>query len=127
MSDTTFGGLHKSYSSKPQGAGQGNGAAPQLWAVISSKMFQMLHTLDLTTKVISPIPNTDMLLVGFAYVDNSDLFTYSLEHNVQETVNKMQAIVNAWEQAAKVTGGAIAPIKCWWYLIFFYWEDEKNI
>ena len=126
VSEKTFGGLHNNFSAKPQGAGQGNGATPQLWAVLSSKMFHMLHTLGLTTKVVTPISNTNMMLVGFAYVDDSDLFTYSLDHDVYETVKKMQSIVNAWEQADKVTGGAIAPLKCWWYLLFFEWDDEGN-
>ena len=126
VSAETFGGLHANFTNKPQGAGQGNGAAPQLWAIVSSKMFEMLHTLGLASTIIRPISGIDMAIVGFAYVDNSDLIAYSRTHNVQQTVQKMQKVVNAWEKAAKVTGGAIAPLKCWWYLVFFEWDAENN-
>lgn len=84
------------------------GAAPQIWAIVSSKMFAMLHKLGLATLVKTPISDTGLWLVGFAYVDNLDLFTYSLTHNIDETVQNMQKIVTAWEAAVKVTGGAIA-------------------
>ena len=123
LSEETFGGLEEGYTQKPQGSGQGNGAAPQIWAILSSKMFGILHDLGLATLVQTPISNTGLWLVGFAYVDDSNLFTYSLDHNIPETVAKMQQIVTAWEQAAKVTGGAIAPVKCWWYLIHFEWDE----
>ena len=126
VSEDTFGGLEEQFIHRPQGAGQGNGAAPQLWAVVSSKMFETLHDLGLATCVKTPISGIDMMLVGFAYVDDSDLFTYSTTHDVQETVKKMQQIVDAWEKTAKITGGAIAPVKCWWYLINFEWDDNGN-
>ena len=124
ISDETFGGIEKGFTQKPQGSGQGNGAAPQIWAIVSSKMFAMLHELGLASVIKAPISGTSLWLVGFAYVDDSDLFTYSKSHDVEETVKKMQCIVTAWERAAKVTGGAIAPLKCWWYLVTFQWNKH---
>ena len=126
VSEETFGGMESNFSHAPQGAGQGNGAAPQLWALVSSKMFSILHELGLATIVSLPISGTDLHIVGFAYVDDSDLFTFSTSHDINETVNKMQIIVDAWERSAKLTGGAIAPLKCWWYLIMFEWNDNGD-
>ena len=126
VSTETFGGSHPSYTNKPQGSGQGNGAAPQLWAIVSSKMIEMLHTLGLASTIILPLSGTEMSIVGFAYVDDSDLIAYSKSHDIHQTVQQMQRVVNAWERAAKVTGGAIAPLKCWWYLVFFEWDDKNN-
>ena len=123
VSDTSFGGYESNFTNKPQGTGQGNGAAPQLWAVISSKMFSVLHKAGLASVIQSPISGVDLWLVGFAYVDDSDLFTFSKTHDVHQTVQKMQILVDAWESTAKVTGGAIAPLKCWWYLIEFTWDE----
>ena len=126
VSVDTFGGKHDRYSKKPQGAGQGNGAAPQLWAIVSSKMIKMLHTLGLASVLITPISGTSLSIVGFAYVDDSDLIAFSHKHDIHATVTQMQKIVNAWERAAKVTGGAIAPLKCWWYLVAFEWDEQNN-
>ena len=126
VSNESFGGADEAYTNKPQGTGQGNGAAPQIWAVISSKMFQVLHKLGLASVIKTPISDNDIWLVGFAYVDDSDLFSYSKTHNVKETVQKMQDLVEAWEKTAKVTGGAIAPVKCWWYLVEFIWDNEGD-
>ena len=125
VSEKTFGGMDKQFRRKPQGSGQGNGAAPQLWAVISTKMFEILHSLNLATLITMPISGTELTLVGFAYIDDSDLFSFSQTHDVDTTVKQMQEIVDNWELAAKVTGGALAPNKCWWYLIEFEW-DKKN-
>ena len=113
------------FSRKPQGSGQGNGVAPQLWAVVSTKMFDILHSLNLENVITCPITGTDMNLVGFAYVDDSDLFAWDAS-NAEATVQKMQKIVDNWEMAAKVTGGALAPEKCWWYLVRFQWDVDGN-
>ena len=118
-SSQTFGGLEDGYQHKPQGAGQGNGAAAQLWAVVSTKMFEMLYAIGLVNKMYLPISNSELVLVGFAYVDDSDLFCISPDNDTTLTVTKMEEIVHSWEKAAKVTGGAIAPSKCWWYLLRF--------
>ena len=104
VSINSFGGSDDKFTNKPQGTGQGNGAAPQIWAVISSKMFKVLHKAGLASVLRSPISGSDLWLVGFAYVDDSDLFSFSKTHDVQHTVTKMQQLVNAWEKTAKVTG-----------------------
>ena len=35
----------------------------------------------------------------------------------------MQQALNSWEEGLRLTGGALAPDKCCWYLIDFVWED----
>ena len=125
VSESFFGGNHEKYNCKPQGAGQGNGVAPQLWAVVSTKMFAILHKLNLSNLIKIPIEGTSMYIIGFAYVDDSDLFAWD-PNDVDATMEQMQTIVDKWELAAKVTGGAIAPQKCWWYLVRFNWDDDGN-
>lgn len=44
-SSATFGGKEEGYEHSAQGTGQGNGAAPQIWAVLSTKMFEMMAEL----------------------------------------------------------------------------------
>ena len=72
-SSQSFGGFEKEFTCNPQGAEQGNGTAAQPWTVVSTNMFEILHLLGLSNVMSSPISGTDLVLVGFAYVDNSDL------------------------------------------------------
>ena len=115
-SQLTFGGKEPGFSNKPQGSGQGNGAASQIWTVVSTKMFKMLHSLGLANFIYSPIDGMELVLVGFAYVDDSDLFAFTTTDSIEQMATKMQTIIDSWQKAAKVTGGAIAPAKCWWYI-----------
>ena len=125
-STKTFGGKEKGYEHNAQGAGQGNGAAPQIWAVLSTKTFEMMAELGLDTELLTPVSKEELRLAGFAYVDDSDIFVSRLDDNIHQLVDKLQQLVTNWELAAKVTGGAIAPEKCWWYLLEFEWDEEAN-
>lgn len=80
-------------------------------------MFEMLHSLGLSNIIFTPILGTKLVLVGFAYVNNSDLLAYSLENNSAETAKKMQSIIDSWEKAAT---------KCWWYMVEFEWDENCN-
>ena len=63
-----------------------------------------------------------MMFCGFTYVDNSDLIA---EGNTGDTtLNKMQQGINLWEGLIKATGGAMPPLKSWWYLVDFVWGPE---
>ena len=125
-SSQTFGGYEIGYKHKAQGAGQGNGAAPQVWAVISTKMFKMMERLGLDTSLFTPLSKKELKMAGFAYVDDSDIFVCRMDEDIESLITKMQRLVEHWELAAKVTGGAIAPEKCWWYLLEFGWDTQSN-
>ena len=87
-------------------------------------MFEILHSLGLSNFMSTPISGTDLVLIGFAYVDDSDLFAFSTSADRDSTATKMQKIIDSWQQSAKVTGGAIAPEKCWWYMLDFEWDNN---
>ena len=125
-SKITFGGLEDGFSAKPQGMGQGNGAGPPVWAIVSSRMFQILKKRNLVAKFSRPISAKELELCGFAFVDDSDIIATSNNVNdPQATITKMQHTLDAWEAAAKVTGGALEPNKSYGYLIYFKWKDGK--
>ena len=115
----TFGGYAPGYVHKAQGDKHENKAAPQIWAVVSAIMFQMMEELGLDTTVFTPLTKEQLSLVGFSYVNDSDIFVCQLDRAVDLLMEKMQLPVKNWELAAKVTGGVIVPEKCWWYLIDF--------
>jgi hypothetical protein len=68
-SDMSYGG-QGSYSLPPMGAGQGNGAGPQMWSVLSSVLFLAMHMEGLSTSFCQKITQKFLSLVGFMYVDD---------------------------------------------------------
>ena len=59
------------------GIGQDNGLGPTLWALISSKLLLMMWNAGHGVCVTSALSNTIVALVGFAFVDDTDLFCAS--------------------------------------------------
>ena len=126
VSKTTFGGVEEGFLAKPQGVGQGNGAGPPIWAVVSSRMFQILKKRNLVARFSRPFTRQDLELCRFAYVDDSDIIaTSSNVNNPKETLKTMQETLDCWEATAKVTGGALEPSKSFGYLIYFNWKRGK--
>ena len=79
---TAFGDSEKTYSRLelpfrfgPQGVGQGNGAGPPVWTVVSLAMFAVLKKRGLATKMVTPITKQKMEVCGFAFVDDSDVIS----------------------------------------------------
>ena len=89
ISEDSFGGLDERYTSRPQRFGQGNGAAPQGWSGISSKMFNVMHLRGMTTTFYTPVSILGLELSGLAYVDDADMFADADgENNPQKTLEK---------------------------------------
>jgi hypothetical protein len=101
----------------PQGVLQGNGCGPTLWSILSSCIFQILQQQGHGNKIRSSIQDIQLELTGFAYVDDTDLL--QVDNDVKEVVKKMQAKISDWNKTIGVTGGILAPQKCWWYLVTF--------
>ena len=127
MSSTSFGGKEKGYKAAPNGLGQGNGAGPSVWSIVSSKMFQVMHSRGASTTITSPITNDTIDICGFAFVDDTDLIAMSPDgcNDPSESINRMQYVVNEWEAVSKSTGGALVPKKCWGWIISFKWINDN--
>ena len=127
-SSKKYGG-QENYRAPIMGVGQGNGCGPQVWAAVSSAMFEVMRKRGLTTHFCLPITKESLSLCGFSYVDDTDLIqamgTTSTSNNPEETIQKMQESVDCWEGVATSTGGAIATDKSWWYIIHFDWNNGK--
>lgn len=61
-----------------------------------------------------------LALAGFAYVDDSDLI--QVDDSTMIVARKMQETLNTWTDSRGVTGGILAPHKCWWYLVDFAYK-----
>jgi len=55
------------------GIGQGNGAGPAIWAVVSTPILDILRSMGFGFSYIIPISDHFIRFVGFAFVDDTDL------------------------------------------------------
>jgi hypothetical protein len=128
---TAFGDSRRFFSARRgpvpiQGVGQGNGAGPQIWALVSTPIFNMLRSKNLGMKVHTPISHQELLLVGFGFVDDTDLvFSNEKCQSAKDAAQGLQEAVAAWEGGLRVTGGALEPAKLLWYPIEFGWKSGE--
>ena len=74
---TTFGDsesvLVNSDGTPFQGICQGNGAGPTIWVAVSAPLLDMMRNAGHGVKFTAPLSNTKDSLVGFAFVDDTDI------------------------------------------------------
>jgi hypothetical protein len=109
------------------GMGQGNGAAPASWAVISTPILEIMRKRGQCTVVFKAfISGKKLKIVGFAFVNDKDLLQASIlgMQTYNEVAQDMQQGLDLWEGLlAKGNGWALVPDKSYWYLIDFKWKD----
>jgi hypothetical protein len=105
-----------------QGVGQGNGAGPQIWAVVSTPVLNLLRHEGYGAYFQKA---TTISFVGYAFVDDTDLCITGQNPNDTEAdvALRMQQALDLWEGHIRATGGAIVPEKSHWYLIDFKWQQ----
>ena len=107
-----------------QGVYQGNGAGPIIWAVVSSPLLQILNEEGYGTFFQTALTNQPIRIVGYAFVDDTDLIQTAKESETfQDVLQEMQHAMNLWEGLIKNTGGALAVDKCRWWGVDFQWQD----
>ena len=127
---TAFGESRSTYSADNpdfrlpvQGLYQGNGAGPSIWSILCSTIFETLHAQGYSSIFCYALSRGLYELCGFAYVDDCDLFF--LGNTADEVIEGLQDMLTLWDHLMEVTGAAIAPDKCWWYLIEFQWTNGR--
>ena len=107
-----------------QGVYQGNGTGPIIWAVVSSPLLQILQEDGFGTFFQTSISGKEIQIVGYAFVDDTDLIQTAEEgENFSHVLREMQLALDLWEGLIKNTGGALAVDKCRWWGIDFVWND----
>lgn len=124
-SDISYGG-QSSYDLPPMGADQGNGAGPQMWAVLSSVPFLAMHMEGLSTPFCQKITQQLVSLVGFMYVDDMDLIHLRDDINSELLTEDLQLALDYWNKLVKVTGGALEPKKSGWYAFGQKWDSNTG-
>ena len=88
--------------------------------MLSSVVFEILHKRGFAVEVCTSISKQLFKMVGFAYVDDCDLFQSGNEPI--DVLASTQDLLVSWSSLIDVTGGAISIDKSWWYLIEYIWN-----
>ena len=122
----TYGGDEiTNWLNQPQGVLQGNAAGPTIWSLLSSVIFDVLHNRGFAVEFCTTISKEVFKLVGFAYVDDSDLLT--IGSDPVEVLTSMQQLINSWGELMDVTGGSLSVEKSWWYMLEYIWRRGKYV
>ena len=107
-----------------QGVGQGNGGGPQIWAVVSTPVLNLMRSMGFGACFKAAITGETVSFVGFSFVDDTDLFQTARDpSDTYATVAAaMNDFLDNWEGALRATGGALVPAKSHWYLVDFVWS-----
>ena len=92
-----------------QGVLQGNASGPQIWSILSSIIFEILHKKGYSVDFCSSLSKSLFSLLGFSYVDDCDLLQSQTDPT--STLQSMQEVINPWSDLMAVTGGKIETTK----------------
>jgi hypothetical protein len=117
ISDTSFPGGDAPF----QGLGQGNGAGPTGWAVVSSPITNMVRAAGYGAIFVSALSCVIISFICYAFVNDTDLVHTHPgdDHQGSGLIPEMQEAVNHWEGGLRASGGALVPSKSHWYLVDF--------
>lgn len=109
------------------GVGQGNAAGPHIWVAISTPLLKMMCEQGHLGHFTSCISGEKTSFVGYSFVDDTDLIrtTTKLQASFEQIWKLMQKSINDWEGGLRVSGGALAPDKSFWYMVLFKWNKGK--
>ena len=93
------------------GIGQGNGAGPAIWAVVSTPLLNILREKGFGCEVICPLSSSCFKFVGCAFVDDTDIIQSLLLDTPKQAQEQLQAAIDTWKFSLKSTCGALVPEK----------------
>ena len=69
-----------------------------------------------TSAINSPLSGIVLSLVGFLFVDDTDLVVMGNNYDADIIVyNRLQHAIDFWNGILRVSGSALKPEKCYWY------------
>ena len=111
----------------PQGLGQGNGAAPAIWAVVSTPVLNMLRKQGYGATFKCCISGEELRLVGYAFVDDTTKTTLAAtpDEPFHCVVDRSQKSTDLYIDGMRVTGGKAQPKKTKCYGMEIRWRGGQ--
>jgi len=106
------------------GIGQGNRMGPQIWAAVSTPLFQILVEEGFLATIICAISIHKCSIVGFSFVNDTDLCITVADNKLPTVLHRMQQSLQMWANLLQVMGGALVPEKCFWYFVKPEWQQN---
>jgi hypothetical protein len=129
ISQDEYGGIWQELSGKLplMGVIQGNGAGPTTWLIISSLFFCIMKKCGHRARLVATITQEITVLLGFAIMDDANLFKTSDDINtqVEEIIPEFQQMILDWSELLDTTGGSGEPSKTFYYIVDFKWTGQK--
>ena len=121
---TQFGDSESSYGGKQtipfQGTCQGNGASPAMWLMVSMYLVLLGRREGHVSNFSAAFSKATIRLLGFLFVDDTDLVILGNKgEQVRHVIGRLQRAIQFWNGILRVSGGALAPAKCYWSLAHF--------
>jgi len=128
---TGFGISIHTYGSEPanpvQGQGQGAGNTPSCRDVISTPIWNALHQVCPSCFTCQSADREDLIAFqGIGFVDDATNFLNDfgdLAMTEEVLSSSLQQLAQSWERLLHITGGALKPSKCFYYLMIWDWAN----
>jgi len=102
------------------------GISPQIWAAVSTLLFQILATEGFLAQIICAISKHQRSIVSFGFVDDTHLCVTAEDNQATTVLHHMQDSLGMWTALLRAMGGALVPKKCFWYFIKPVWQQHKG-
>jgi len=111
-----------------QGIGQGNGAGPSIWLLITIPLINMLRDAGFGFRSTTPLSGKYYRFACYTFVDDTDTIHSLTDPSAEypEAVKGMQDALNTWEGGLRATGGALSAGKSYWYLLSMKWNQSRQ-
>jgi len=108
------------------GIRQGNRAGPQIWAAVSTLLFQILAQEGFLAQIICVSSPHQRPIVGFGFVGGTDICVTATDNQLITVLHCMQDSLGMWVTLLQAMGGALVPEKCFWYFIKPMWQQHRG-
>jgi hypothetical protein len=112
-----------------EGTGQGSGASPAIWLLLSSTLLRALARLAPGIRAMSPDGEVKTRITSIFYVDDGMPGVGDAHQGKptswQELSKQASTTATKWENLLHASGGALELTKCFCYAIYWVWTNGR--